>query len=96
MMAVVVPMPMPMQWSSLDNTKRGKEGAKKTAKEPKLDKKLLMRRTLLRPRGSAMGPLMRTPSTLAMGVTAANQVLSSSVSWIRGEVAFTWWGSTRP
>ena len=95
-MAVVVPIPIPTQWKSLAKIKTGREGAKKMAKEPRLEEKLLISKTLFRPSGSVMGPLRRIPTTLAMGVTAANQVLSSTLRWRRGEVAFTWCGSTRP
>ena len=56
-----------------------REGAKKSAREPRLEEKLLISKTLFRPSGSVMGPLRRTPITLAIGVTAANQVLSSTL-----------------
>ena len=91
-----MPIPIPMQWSSLAKINTVRLGAKKTAREPRLDEKLLISKTLFSPSGSVMGPLRRTPTTLAIGVTAANQVLSSTLRWRRGEVKFTWWGSTRP
>ena len=89
MIAVVAPSPIPTHWNSLDKIKTAKDGEKKTAMEPMLAERLLTIRSLLSPRGSVNGILTKLPTDMAIGVIAANQELSSTLRWRRGEVEFT-------